>query len=136
MGHAFVLPWEVARHLHSLWIIPVGLINQEYCHPHLIYDYTWSRLNVAVLCDALLDPMKFRQATPRLIRHIFQVNPVLGPLFLSKVKISDAYMRICFHPKYIPCLDFIVLTCPSYTDYLIIFHFYPSMGHFDSAPYF
>ena len=91
---------------------------------------------MAVICDDLLESMQFRQATSRLIRHIFQVNPVLGPVFLSKVKISDAYMRIWFHPKYIPCLDIIVLTCPSYTDVLIRFYFYLSMGYFESAPYF
>ena len=91
---------------------------------------------MTILRYALLDSMKFRQATPRLIRHIFQVNPVLGPVFLSKVEISDAYMHIWVLPKNIPCLNFIVLPCPSDTDNLIRFYFYPLMGYLDSAPYF
>ena len=48
MGNAIVLLWSTVCTVHGIWISPVGLIPQEDRLCHLIYGYTWSKINTAV----------------------------------------------------------------------------------------
>ena len=108
MGHTIVLLWTVVRRIPGLWIIPVDIIPQEDCHPCLIYDYTWIGLNATVLRKDPPMAMQFRWALMRLLCHILHLDPALRPVFLSKVDLSDMYMRVWVCLEYIPHLLFVV----------------------------
>ena len=52
MGNIFILPWSAIHSLPVLFISPVGMILQDDFYTHIIYDYMWSGLNVAVIWNA------------------------------------------------------------------------------------
>ena len=52
--------------------------------------------------------MHFRKSIYRLIDCILAAPPKLGPTFLNKVDIADAYMRIWVRLKDIPYVAFLV----------------------------
>ena len=135
MGHTIVLLWTVVRRIPGLWLIPVDIIPQEDCHPCLIYDYTWIGLNATVLRKDPPMAMQFRWALMRLLCHILHLDPALRPVFLSKVDLSDMYMRVWVCLEYIPHLLFDAPPHPSITQTLIVFHLSLSMVCADSAPY-
>ena len=59
--------------------------------------------------------MKFGHCFPRILRKIVEADPRLGPVFLSKTDISDAYMRVRVRTAEIPKLTFVVPPNPSDT---------------------
>ena len=94
MGYIVVLPREDVRDLLGLCMIPLGLIPQEGRPPCLIYDYTWSSLNAAVLCQAPTEAMQFTHMVMRLLCTILDTNLWGGPVFMSKIDLVDAYIRL------------------------------------------
>ena len=124
------------HHVTELWLSPVGFITQEDHCPHLIYDYTRSGLNSAVLREALSEAMQFRRLLPHLLHHILQSDSNLGPVFLSKVELEDTYMRVWDLPEDITRLVLVVLPYPSDTQKIIGVHLYLKMGYIESSPYF
>ena len=53
---------------------------------------------------------------------------------MSKIDLSNAYMRFWIRPEDLPCLAFVVPPHPSDHNTLVGFHLSLSMGYFDSAP--
>ena len=103
-----VLPWSAAKELPNLWISPIGLIPQEARRPRLIYDYTFSGLNNATVRQAPSESIQFGNALERLLAKILSADPVFGPVFLAKVDLSDAYMRVWLRAEDVPRLAFVV----------------------------
>ena len=40
------------------------------------------------------EPMQFRCSLPRILHHILSVAPALGPAFIPKVDLDNAYMHV------------------------------------------
>ena len=110
IGHIVVLPWADIRYLPRIWIIPLGLIPQEGRYSWIIYDYTRRRINTAFLRQAPAEVMQFFQMLSRLLHTIFNANPWGGPVFMSKIDIADAYIRVWIYPEDLPQLAFVAPT--------------------------
>ena len=121
-GHIVVLPWIQVQDLPGLCISPVGLILQVNRRPRLIYDYTFSGLHDAVARLALQEAIQFGTAFKRLLGQILTADPAYGPVFLSKIDLSDAYMCVWVRPEDLLRLTFVVVLHSSYLDPLIGFH--------------
>ena len=80
--------------------------------------------------------MQFGQIIPHLLCTIFHSNPRRGPVFVSKINLSDAHMRVWIFPENLPQLAFVVPPHPSDQNILIGFHLSLPMGHVYSTPYF
>ena len=60
MGHIVVIPWVDVRWMLGIWISTLSIIPQEVHQPQLIYEYTWSNLNVAVILKLPREGKKLR----------------------------------------------------------------------------
>ena len=80
--------------------------------------------------------MRFVKALYRLIDCILEALPNLGPTFLNKVDLADAYIRIWVHFKDIPSVAFLVPKATPEEDELVGFHLSTPMGYMESAAFF
>ena len=94
-GHITLFPLRAVCHLPILWLSALAAIPQRGRKPRLIYDFSWSGLNEAVTQVAHKEAMRCGKALYRVIDCILTAPPKLGPTFLNKVDLADAYMRIC-----------------------------------------
>ena len=103
---------------------------------HLIFVFTWSGLNA--IADGLVptEAILFRGALMRILKKVLTVDPRLGPVYLSKADLADAYMSLWVRMEDVPSVDFLIpKNTPSNTQ-LMRFHLFLPIGYIDSAPYF
>ena len=93
-GHIDLFLIRVVRHIPRLWISPIAAILQRGRKPRLIYNFSWSGLNEAITQVVHKEAMRFGKSLHRIIDCILSAPPKLGPTFLNKVDLADAYMRI------------------------------------------
>ena len=117
-------------------VIPLAAIPQRGRKPRLIYDFSWSGLNEAVTQVAHKEAMGFGKALYRVIVCILTAPPKLGPTFLNKVDLADAYMRIWVRLEYIPLVAFLVPKATPDEEQLVGFHLLIPMGYVESAAFF
>ena len=118
-GHIALFPLRAVRHFPKLWLSPLAAIPQRGRKPRLIYDLSWSGLNEAVTQVAHKEAMWFGKALYRVIDCILKAPQELGPTFLNKVDLSDAYMRICVRLEDILSVAFLVPKATPEEDHLI-----------------
>ena len=102
--------------------------------PRIIYDYACIGINAAVLHQAPIEAMQFSQKILRLLRTILNTKPWIGSIFMSKMDLSDAYMRVWIRSEDLQRLAFVVPLHLSDHDTLISFHIYLMMSYVDSDP--
>ena len=86
--------------------------------------------------QALQEAIQFGTAFKFLLGQILSTDPLYGPFFLSKVVLSNAYMRVWVHLEELPRFAFIASLHPLDSDPLIGFHLSLTMGFMDSAHFF
>lgn len=89
-----VLPFEQIRHLPGLWLSPLDAVPQHNQWPHLINDLTFSGINAETHRDAPHESMQFGKTLDRILRLIANANPQFGPVWLSKIDLSDGFYHI------------------------------------------
>ena len=107
-GHISLFPLIAVHHLPKLWLSPLATIPQRGRKPRLIYDFSWSGLNDAVTQVADKKAMRFGKSLYRVIDCILNEPPKLGPTFLNKVDLADAYMCIWVRLEDISSVAFLV----------------------------
>ena len=90
--HAVVFPFSSVSDLPNLCISPVAAIPQVGWRPCLIFDFTWSGLNQATDRVAPEESMRFGSALACIDRQALTTYPNLGPVYLRKVDLANAYM--------------------------------------------
>ena len=80
--------------------------------------------------------MQFEKKLLRFICTIMSAEPLCGPVFMFKIDIADAYMRVWIHPKDLPHLTLFIPPQPLNTTTLIEFHLILPIGYLGSDPYF
>ena len=71
-----------------------------------------------------------------LIHTILNANPQGEPIFMSKIDLVDAYMRVYIRPEDLPRIAFVIPLQPVDANPLIGFHLSLPIVYVDSAPYF
>jgi hypothetical protein len=89
-----ILPYSEAKELPGLRLSPPGVVPQRGRRPRWIVDYSWWKLNEETLPLAPKEAMQFGHALDRILREILLADPKLGPIYLSKLDISDGFYRI------------------------------------------
>ena len=107
-GHVAIFPLEAVNALQNLWISPVAANPQVGRHPHLIFNFTWSGLNKATKCLAPMETMRFGGALQRILRQVLTADPRLGPVYLNKVEMLHAYMRLWVRIGDVPSFAFLI----------------------------
>eukprot|EP00957_Ditylum_brightwellii_P174844 13312302-Ditylum_brightwellii.AAC.1 len=114
----------------------MGSIPQaERCN-RLIYDYTFSGVNPLASLNAPPEAMQFGRTLHRLLCQIVLADPAYGPVFMSKVDLADAYMRVWICLEDVPQLAFIVPRHDSDPKSLVGVHLSVPMEYIESAPFF
>ena len=135
-GHITLLPLRAVRLLPRLWLPPLAAIPQRGRKPRLIYDFSWSGLNNAVTKVAHKEAIRFGKALYRVINCSLTAPPKLGPTFLNKVDLPDAYMRIWVRLKDIPLVELLVPKATTNEEQLARFHLSIPMGYVESVAFF
>ena len=135
-GHIAIFPLRAVRHLPQLWISPLVAILQRGRKPRLIQKFYWSGLNEAVTQVDHKEAMRFGKALYMVIDCILAAPPKLGPTFLNKIDLADAYMRIWVRLENIPSVTFLVPKATPDEEQLVGFHLSIRMGYVESAAFF
>jgi hypothetical protein len=85
-------------------LIPLGVVPQRDRRPRSIIDYTFYRINEDTVVMAPPEAMQFGKALWRVLAGIVHASPGLGPVYLSKVDITDGFYRIWVGAADIPKL--------------------------------
>ena len=80
--------------------------------------------------------MRFRGAIQRILRQVLTTNSQLGPVYLGKVDLADAYMRFWVRMEDVLSVAFLIPNKTPSDTQMGGFPFYLPMGYIDSAPYF
>ena len=80
--------------------------------------------------------MRFGKSLYRVINCIIAAPPKLGPNFLNKVNLADAYMRIWVRLEDIPSVEFLVQKATPEENQLVRFHLSITMGYVESDAFF
>ena len=79
--------------------------------------------------------MHFGGALQLILKQVLTVDPGLGPVYLSKVDLVDAYMRLWVRMEEVPSVNFLIPKKNRNTQ-LVGFHLSLPMGYVDNASYF
>ena len=83
-----------------------------------------------------MEVMRFGGALLRILKQVLTADPHLETVYLSKVVLSEAYMRFWVRMEDVPSVTFLIpKKTPSNTQ-LVVFHLSFPMGYIDGAPYF
>ena len=134
-GYWAVLPYTAVRHWKGLRISPLGVVPQHDRRPRLIVDYTFSGVNDDTVQLAPKELMQFGRALQRVISNIVNADARYGPVFLSKIDISDGFYRVWLQANDIPKLGVALPTTPG-QPLLVAFPLVLPMGWVESPPYF
>lgn len=132
-----LLPYHLVKNLPNLRLSPLGVVPQRDRRPRTIVDYTFFNVNAETLPIAPTDAMQFVRALQRIVQHTFRADPRHGPVYISKLDLSDGFYRLAVRPDDIPKLGVLV---PSLTDQtappLVAFPLVLPMGWVNSPPFF
>jgi len=93
-GFWILLPYRLVKYMRQLRVSPLGVIPQRGRRPRLIVDYSFYGINQETVNLAPKEAMQFGRALERILYHIRHANPKYGPVYLSKVDLSDGFYRV------------------------------------------
>ena len=134
-GHVNVFSFEDVKALHNLWLSLVAVIPQVGRRPRLIFDFTWSGLNKATKRLPPMWEIYFGGALHHILEQVLTAESCLGPVYLSKVYLDDAYMRLWLKIEEVPSVAFFIPKKNYSYQQLVGFQLSFPMGYVDSAPY-
>ena len=134
-GYWIVLPYHLVRHLPNLRISPMGAVPQCERRPRIIVDYSFSSVNQEADRGAPPEAMQFGRALNRVLHRIATADPADGPVYLSKLDISDGFYRVPLRDSDIPMLGVAFPVAPGEPP-LVAFPLVLPMGWTESPPYF
>ena len=80
--------------------------------------------------------MRFGGAIQRILKQVLAADLRIGPVYLSKVYLADAYMRLWVIMEDVQSSAFLIPKNTTSNTQLEGFHLSLPMGYIDSAPYF
>ena len=83
-----------------------------------------------------MEAMRFGGALQRILKQVLAADLRLGPVYLSKADLADAYMRLWVRTEDVPSVTFLIPKKNTSDTQLVGFHLLLPMGYIDSAPYF
>ena len=105
-------------------------------HTRLIFYFTWISINEATNREAPEEVIRFGGTLRRIIRRVLLADPRIGPVYLGKVDLANAYMRLWFRLEDNPYVGFLIPSKTPTDEQLAGFHLSLTMGYVDGTPFF
>ena len=86
-----VLPANLIQSMPGLRLSPLGLVPQRGRRDRMISDYSYFDVNQETLNLGPSEAMQFGRTLWRLLYRIHRANSRFGPVYLSKVDLSDGF---------------------------------------------
>ena len=140
-GFWLVLPLRTVKalqklgHLLGLRVSPMGVVPQRNRRPRLIVDLSFYDINADTVNLAPSEAMQFGRTLERILYQIRHSNPRFGPVYLSKVDLSDGFYRIQLNSSAIAKLAVALPRFPNEEQLLALPLVLP-MGWVESPPFF
>ena len=134
-GYWFLLPYRLVKHLKHLRLSPLGVVPQRERRPRLIIDYSFYGVNATTVPLAPAEAMQFGRTLERVLYDIRHSNPRFGPVYMSKVDLSDGFYRVGLNHSAVLPLGVIFPQYPG-EEQLVAFPMTLGMGWVSSPPYF
>ena len=80
--------------------------------------------------------MQFGPCLPRILQQIWEGDPQDGPVYLSKLDISNAFHRCVLGPSNVGAFSYVVPPLPSDNDIYLCVDLFLPMGWVSSSPFF
>jgi hypothetical protein len=93
-GQWILLPAHMVLSDPNLRLGPLGVVPQLGRRPRTICDYSFFCVNDETIDMAPAESMQFGRALSRILQSIARFDPRLGPVFLAKIDVDDAFYRI------------------------------------------
>ena len=103
-----VLPLEAVTTLQNMLLLPAAVMPQVGSRPRLIINFTWSGLNDIAERLAPMEAMHFGGALLRILKQVVTADLFLGPVYLGKVDLVGAYMRLWVSMEDVPSVAFLI----------------------------
>jgi hypothetical protein len=132
-GQWLVVPYYAIRHLLGLRLSPTGVVPQANRRDRLIVDYSFSFVNQETERLAP-DSLQFGFALYRILRLLQQADTRNGPIYLAKIDVTDAFMRVAILAAHIPSLGALLPSYPGEVP-LVAFPLILPMGWIESPQY-
>lgn len=132
-GQWIVFPYSAVRLLPNLRLSPTGLVPQRDRRDRLIVDYSFSDVNQSTLSEAP-DSLQFGFALSRILQKLQRADTRRGAIYLAKIDVADAFMRIPLSVQDIAALGALLPVLPG-EEPLVAFPLILPMGWVDSPQY-
>jgi len=94
-----VLPAKMIKDMFGLRLSPLGLVPQRGRRDRMISDYSYYDVNQETLNIAPNEAMQFGRTLWRLLFQIHHANDHFGPVYMSKIDLSDGFYRLWLRPE-------------------------------------
>ena len=111
-------------------------VPQRDRRPRLIVDNSFSGVSEETLPLAPRESMQFGRALQRILAKIVHADPRYGPVYMSKIDISDGFYRVWLQHSDIPKLGVALPSTSPGEEPLVAFPLALPMGWVESPPYF
>ena len=81
-----------------------------------------------------MEVMRFRGEIQSILNQVLTADPRLGPVYLIKVNLADAYMRLLVRMEEVPSVAFLFPKKKTSNTQLVGFHLSLPMGYVYNAP--
>ena len=130
-----LLPARKVMDVPELRLSPLGCVPQHERRPRLICDYTFYGVNQVTSHEAPPEAMQFGKALERVLYLLSRADPRLGPVYLSKIDISDGFYRLRLTLSSVAPLGILLPTWEA-EEPLVAFPLVLPMGWTESPPSF
>ena len=117
-------------------ISSVATISPKSHKKQIIHDFEWSGFNATICHIYPPEVMIFGLIPPYILSKVLGIYPELGPVFMCKVELSSAFMRLWVQYKYILYLDFVLPLTPGDLEPLLGFHLKIPIKYLERVPLF
>ena len=94
-----VLPANMIKKMFGLRLSPISLVPQTNCRNRMISDYSYFDVNADTFNIAPSEAIQFGRTLWRLPYCIHHANSNFGPVYMSKVDLSDGFYQLWLRPE-------------------------------------
>ena len=102
----------------------------------IVIRFLWRGFNTTTIRYSAQYPILFGGVFHVILHYIVTTEPSLVPVYLRKLDLLDAYMRLWVFLEYVPSVTFLVPKRAKTETKSVVFHISIPMGFNESSPFF